>query len=232
MAQPFEYPTKPLDRGKRLDAETLKRIGEFARYRDVDGDGIPYRTVPGRRHAGVLHARLRPQREGAVQRARRRLRQQPRPARAQVRDGPDAGAEAGGRDGRQGRHRPDRLRHDALGDRRVARSAEERGGARDVVSAAARVSVHARGRASSSTGATASTWSSRIATRRCSSLLKMECTPAQFAKLRSIRHYVGLPIDGRSVTTELLKQERAIDESGDARTPRSESDARSLGPDS
>ena len=39
------------------------------------------------------------------------------------------------------------------------------------------------------------------------SLLKMECTTEQFAKLRSIRHYVGLPIDGRSVTTELLKQE-------------------------
>ena len=39
------------------------------------------------------------------------------------------------------------------------------------------------------------------------SLLKMECTTAQFAKLRSIRHYAGLPIDGRSVTTELLKQE-------------------------
>jgi 2-oxoglutarate ferredoxin oxidoreductase subunit alpha len=39
------------------------------------------------------------------------------------------------------------------------------------------------------------------------SLLKMECNTEQFAKLRSIRHYVGLPIDGRSVTTELLKQE-------------------------
>jgi hypothetical protein len=35
----------------------------------------------------------------------------------------------------------------------------------------------------------------------------MECNTEQFAKLRSIRHYVGLPIDGRSVTTELLKQE-------------------------
>jgi 2-oxoglutarate ferredoxin oxidoreductase subunit alpha len=41
------------------------------------------------------------------------------------------------------------------------------------------------------------------------SLLKMECTPAQFAKLRSILHYVGLPIDGRSVTTELLEHERS-----------------------
>src|SRR5215216_6629209 len=47
MSKPFDYPTKPFDRGKRLDAETLQRVGEFARYRDVDGDGIPYRTVPG-----------------------------------------------------------------------------------------------------------------------------------------------------------------------------------------
>jgi 2-oxoglutarate ferredoxin oxidoreductase subunit alpha len=38
-------------------------------------------------------------------------------------------------------------------------------------------------------------------------LIKMECSVAQFAKLRSIRHYVGLPIDGRSVTTELMKLE-------------------------
>src|SRR5688572_12859691 len=47
MARPFEYPTKPFDRGKRLDADSLKRLGQFGRYRDVDGDGITYRTVPG-----------------------------------------------------------------------------------------------------------------------------------------------------------------------------------------
>src|SRR4029079_1973142 len=47
MSKPFDYPNKPLDRGKRLDADKLKQLGEFARYRDVDGDGIPYRTVPG-----------------------------------------------------------------------------------------------------------------------------------------------------------------------------------------
>jgi 2-oxoglutarate/2-oxoacid ferredoxin oxidoreductase subunit alpha len=39
-------------------------------------------------------------------------------------------------------------------------------------------------------------------------LLRMECSNEQFAKLRSVRHYVGLPIDGRSVTTELVKQEQ------------------------
>src|SRR5258705_13779303 len=47
MSKPFDYPTKTYDRGKRLDADKLKAVGEFARYRDVDGDGIPYRTVPG-----------------------------------------------------------------------------------------------------------------------------------------------------------------------------------------
>jgi 2-oxoglutarate ferredoxin oxidoreductase subunit alpha len=47
MSDPFEYPDKPIDRGKVLDADTLARIGDWGRYKDVDGDGIPYRTLPG-----------------------------------------------------------------------------------------------------------------------------------------------------------------------------------------
>ena len=47
MSKTFDYPTKPIDRGKVVDSETLERIGKFGRYRDVDGDGIPYRTIPG-----------------------------------------------------------------------------------------------------------------------------------------------------------------------------------------
>jgi 2-oxoglutarate ferredoxin oxidoreductase subunit alpha len=47
MSDGFTYPTRPIDRGKLLTPETLKRIGEWGRYKDVDGDGIPYRTVPG-----------------------------------------------------------------------------------------------------------------------------------------------------------------------------------------
>ena len=47
MTPTFEYPAKPMDRGKVLDEEALERIGRFGRYRDVDGDGIPYRSVPG-----------------------------------------------------------------------------------------------------------------------------------------------------------------------------------------
>jgi 2-oxoglutarate ferredoxin oxidoreductase subunit alpha len=47
---PFPYPEKPIDRGKVLDAEAIAERGGFARYRDVDGDGIPYRTLPGTKH--------------------------------------------------------------------------------------------------------------------------------------------------------------------------------------
>ena len=48
MSQPFKYPDAPMDRGKVLwekDLEELK--GNWARYLDKDGDGIPYRTFPG-----------------------------------------------------------------------------------------------------------------------------------------------------------------------------------------
>ncbi len=51
MCKPFQYPDQPMDRGKVLwekDLEELK--GNWARYLDKDGDGIPYRTVPGNKH--------------------------------------------------------------------------------------------------------------------------------------------------------------------------------------
>jgi 2-oxoglutarate/2-oxoacid ferredoxin oxidoreductase subunit alpha len=50
MSEPFEYPEKPIQRGKVLSKEDLERLGGFQRYKDVDGDGIPYRTLPGTEH--------------------------------------------------------------------------------------------------------------------------------------------------------------------------------------
>jgi 2-oxoglutarate/2-oxoacid ferredoxin oxidoreductase subunit alpha len=47
MSDGFKYPEKPINRGKLLTAEVLKKIGEWGRYKDVDGDGIAYRTIPG-----------------------------------------------------------------------------------------------------------------------------------------------------------------------------------------
>jgi len=47
MSEAFTYPTKPINRGKRLTPEIVKTLGEWGRYKDVDGDGIPWRTLPG-----------------------------------------------------------------------------------------------------------------------------------------------------------------------------------------
>lgn len=51
MSKPFKYPETPMDRGKVLwekDLEELK--GNWSRYLDKDGDGIPYRTIPGNQY--------------------------------------------------------------------------------------------------------------------------------------------------------------------------------------
>jgi 2-oxoglutarate ferredoxin oxidoreductase subunit alpha len=51
MSEPFEYPDRPMDRGKVLWEKDLEELaGKWGRYKDVDGDGIPYRTVPGNKH--------------------------------------------------------------------------------------------------------------------------------------------------------------------------------------
>jgi 2-oxoglutarate ferredoxin oxidoreductase subunit alpha len=50
MADAFPYPAEPIKRGKVLTAEDLDRLGGFARYKDVDGDGVGYRTLVGTNH--------------------------------------------------------------------------------------------------------------------------------------------------------------------------------------
>jgi 2-oxoglutarate ferredoxin oxidoreductase subunit alpha len=45
------------DRGKVLDAEQLEEMERFHRYLDVDGDGIPYRTLPGIHPKGAYFTR-------------------------------------------------------------------------------------------------------------------------------------------------------------------------------
>ena len=63
LAHRFEYPDTEIDRGKILWEDDLEKIlertkGEWGRYLDLDGDGIPYRTVPGNRsHKAAYFAR-------------------------------------------------------------------------------------------------------------------------------------------------------------------------------
>jgi 2-oxoglutarate ferredoxin oxidoreductase subunit alpha len=55
MSDPFPYPDKPIDRGKVLSKEDIVKAGGFARYKDVDGDGIGYRTLPGTDHPAASY---------------------------------------------------------------------------------------------------------------------------------------------------------------------------------
>jgi 2-oxoglutarate ferredoxin oxidoreductase subunit alpha len=55
MSDPFKYPETPIQRGKVLSKEDLDRLGGFARYKDVDGDGIAYRTLPGTDHPAAAY---------------------------------------------------------------------------------------------------------------------------------------------------------------------------------
>lgn len=63
LTREFVYPEKPMDRGKILWEEDLEKIlkehnDSWGRYLDLDGDGIPYRTVPGNTHPrGAYFAR-------------------------------------------------------------------------------------------------------------------------------------------------------------------------------
>jgi 2-oxoglutarate ferredoxin oxidoreductase subunit alpha len=55
MSDPFPYPEKPIERGKVLTKDDIDRLGGFGRYKDVDGDGIPYRTLPGTDHPAAAY---------------------------------------------------------------------------------------------------------------------------------------------------------------------------------
>ncbi len=54
MTEPFDYPEQPLARGKTLHTEEftkfLEQHSKWGRYQDIDGDGVPYRTIPGNQH--------------------------------------------------------------------------------------------------------------------------------------------------------------------------------------
>jgi 2-oxoglutarate ferredoxin oxidoreductase subunit alpha len=208
MAHPFEYPTTQPTRGKLLDAETLKRVGEFARYRDVDGDGIPYRTIPGdgmpsyfTRGSGHNDKAQYSERAEDYSKNLDRLARKFETARTLV-PKPDVEFQAKGTIGviAYGTthwaivESRDQLSHEAqlttsyLRLRAYPFTPE----VFDFIDKCDRVYVVEQNRDS-----------------QMLSLLRMECTPAQIAKLRAIPHYAGLPIDGRSVTTELLRQERS-----------------------
>lgn len=56
IGKKFQYPDKQIDRGKLLWEEDLEKMGPgWGRYKDVDHDGIPYRTVMGNKNSSSAY---------------------------------------------------------------------------------------------------------------------------------------------------------------------------------
>ncbi|GGH12926.1 2-oxoacid:acceptor oxidoreductase subunit alpha [Silvibacterium dinghuense] len=208
MSEPFEYPTKPLDRGKVLTAEDLTRLGGFARYKDVDGDAIPYRTLPGTDHpqaayftrgSGHNEKALYTEKPDDYQNMMERLDRKFEtartlvPAPVVVANGTSKiGILAFGTSDFAITESRDQLKNeyqfdtDYLRIRAFPFSKE----VQDFVASHERVYVVEQNRDA-----------------QLLSLLKLDLPAGETLKLRSIRHYNGLPIDARSVTDELVLQE-------------------------
>jgi len=55
VADELEYKEIAHDRGKILTAAELDKVKDWGRYKDIDGDGIPYRTLPGTEHPNAAY---------------------------------------------------------------------------------------------------------------------------------------------------------------------------------
>ena len=207
-SDPFPYPDKPIDRGKVLTAEDLDKLGGFARYKDVDGDGVGYRTLPATNHpAGAYFTRGSGHNDRAQYTEREddyinnmdRLAHKFQTMRKHVpapeirfRKDAEIGFVACG------------TSHYAVGE-----SCDQLLAEYDIPSSYLRLKAypftpdlvefierHERVYVVDQ---------NRDA--QLLSLMRLEMTPEQISKLRSIRYYGGLPLDARTVTDEVVRQE-------------------------
>src|SRR5438552_1595039 len=206
MSDGFQYPDKPLDRGKLLTDEVLKKIGEWGRYKDVDGDGIPYRTIPGDRMPAYFA-------RGSGHNAKGQYSERPddyvenmdRLARKfetarQFVPKPEVDMVAGAKIGFIGygtshwaiTESLDQLREET--DVKVSyfrlRGYPFNEELVKFIDAHERIYVIEQNRDA-----------------QLLQLIKLDVTPERVARLRSVLHYNGLPIDARTITDDVLAQE-------------------------
>ncbi len=208
MSEQFDYPEKPLDRGKVLTKEDLDKLGGFARYKDVDGDGIGWRTLPGTMHpkaayftrgSGHNESAGYTEKPGEYQAVMERLLRKFEnarklvPAPVVVKDGTSrVGILAFGSTDFALRESLDQIKME-LGkdvDYMRIRAFPFAHEILDFVASHDRVYVVEQNR------------DAQLAT-----LLKIDLPAEQVVKLRSILHYNGLPIDARTITEEFATKE-------------------------
>ncbi len=210
MSEPFEYPTKPISRGKVLNAEQVRQMGGFERYKDVDGDGIGYRTLPGTpdrlcgwfaRGSGHNEKAIYSERPDVYVNNMDRLAHKFETARTKmpppiVADSPqhEVGIIAYGTSHWAIEESLGQLRREHEIDAGYCRlrAYPFTREVHDFINRYRRVYVIDQNRDAQMLG-----------------LLRLECSAEEISKLRSVRHYDGLPIDARSVTDEIASQEGA-----------------------
>src|SRR3954469_8342912 len=205
-SQPFTYPDKPINRGKRLTQEALQRLGEWGRYKDVDGDGIPYRSVPGDGMPAYF------------------TRGSGHNAKGQYSERPDDYVDNMDRLARKfetARQYVPKPEIDTVADAKIGfigygtshwAIIESRDQLREETDVK---TSYFRLRAYPFTAELAAFIDAHervyvIEQNRDAQLLqlmKLELTPERTSKLRSVLHYSGLPIDARSITDDVLAQE-------------------------
>ena len=208
MSSPFQYPDKPLDRGKVLSKEDLDKLGGFARYKDVDGDAVGWRTLPGTRHPKAAYFTRgsghnesagyteRPDEYQAVMDRLARKFESARklvPAPVAVKNGTSqVGFLAFGTTDFALRESMDQIKQEYGKDVDYMRIraypfAHE---IHDFVASHDRVYIVEQNRDA-----------------QLSSLLKLDLPADEVVKLRSILHYNGLPIDAQTITEEFATKE-------------------------
>jgi 2-oxoglutarate ferredoxin oxidoreductase subunit alpha len=204
----FEYPDAPQKRGKVLTKEDLDRLGGFGRYADVDGDGVGWRTLPGTAHPSAAYFTRGSGHDSKaaytekptdyvanVDRLTRKFESiraaAPSPA-VEVRKGAKIGIVYCGTSRYGCEESRDQLREEfgietsALRLRAYPFHPE----LQTFIERYDRVYVVDQNRDGQLHG-----------------LMRLDLDPRLTAKLRSIRHYNGLPLDARSVTEEIVRQE-------------------------
>jgi 2-oxoglutarate ferredoxin oxidoreductase subunit alpha len=208
MSEPFQYPEKPQNRGKVLTAEDLERAGGFARYKDVDGDGVGYRTLPGTDHPqaawfarGSGHNETSGYSERPDDYANNmdRLAHKFETARTLVpkpemvrNDGNEVGIIAYGTSHHAVVETLDQLQSEygVKADYLRLRAYPFTSETHDFVTAHKRIYMIDQNRDA-----------------QMLQLLKLDIAIEEIGKLRSVRHYNGLPIDARSITDDIILQE-------------------------
>ena len=207
MSETLEYPTKPFDRGKLLTEAKLRQLkAQWGRYADVDDDGIPYRTVPGdglppsfTRGSGHNAKGQYSERGDDYGNNMDRLAKKFRTAsglvpspEVEVNTGAEIGFIAYGTSHFSVAESRDQLREEEKIETSYfrLRAYPFTDSLAEFIDRHDRVYVIEQNRDA-----------------QMLSLMRLELMPELIAKLRSVLHYNGLPIDARSITDDILEQE-------------------------